>query len=84
MTFFNLDLLVTRQFVENCAKTVPKRAVDHLLTAFGNEHNVIFAVPCRARQTFVLSYGRISSVVEGTVENSSDRSNGQTHESPPA
>ena len=83
MPFLNRDVLIPSQLMENRAKILSKRAVDHFHTPFWNENNVILSIPRCMRQTLVLSHGRISSVVDETAENSTDRSNGQTHESPP-
>jgi len=84
MPFENLGFLVGRQLVKRLSKHPPDVSIDHFLPPFWNENNMIFAIPSGMTQTSILCHGGFTSVVEGTVENPTDRRNGQTLGSPPA
>ena len=84
MPLDNFRLFMRSQFVKHLAEHFPDLTIDHFLSPFGNEKNVIFAIPFRRIQTSILCHGGFTSVVEGTVENPTDRRNGQTLGSPPA
>ena len=84
MPLDNFRLFMSSQFVKHLAEHFPDLTIDHFLSPFGNENNVIFAIPFGMTQTSILCHGGFTSVVEGTVENPTDRRNGQTLGSPPA
>jgi hypothetical protein len=84
MPLDNFHVLMAGQFVKHLAKHPSDLTIDHFLPPLGNENNVIFAIPFCVTQTSILCHGGFTSVVEGTVENPTDRRNGQTPGSPPA
>jgi hypothetical protein len=80
----NFRLFMSSQFVKHLTEHLPNLTIDRFLPPFFNENNVIFAILSGRTQTSVLCHGGFTSVVEGTVENPTDRRNGQTLGKPPA
>ena len=84
MPLDNFRLFMSSQFVKHLTEHLPHLTIDRFLSPFGNENNMIFAIPSGMTQTSILYHGGFTSVVEGTVENPADRRNGQTLGKPPA
>ena len=57
LSFHDLATFLFGKFVENFAEVFSQANEDHLLSLFGNKHNVILTIPASMAQTPVVWHG---------------------------